>query len=79
MDVILQTAVVVVPCSAALGGLFVWGFRRMEHCFEEARLDRARIETQLEERFDRIEARCDRICLDVTCEPFPGGRRAVTG
>ncbi len=56
MEVMLQAAVVVVPCSAALLGQLVRGFRRMERRFEEARLDRARIETRLEERFDRIEA-----------------------
>ena len=61
MELLLQVGGIVVPCMSALAGLFVWGLRRMDRRFDEAAAERARIETQLGERCDRIEERCDRI------------------
>ena len=70
MEIVLQVAGVVVPCFAALGGLFAWGVRRMDRRFEEARQDRVRIEAKLDSRCDAIDARCDAIeaKLDARCD-----------
>ena len=65
MEMILQTAGVVVPCFAALGGLFAWGVRRIDRRFEEARQERARIEAKFDARCDGIEAKFDARCDEM--------------
>ena len=54
MEIVLQVAGVVVPCFAALGGLFAWGVRRMDRRFEEARQDRVRIEAKLSRQITEL-------------------------
>ena len=61
MNTLLLIGGVVLPCISAFGGLFAWAIRRMDRRFDEAALDRRRIEMQASERSDRIEERCSRI------------------
>lgn len=68
MEILLQMVGVAVPSVTALGGLFAWGVRRMDRRFEEARVERERIEARLERfeaqglevRLERLERRVER-------------------
>lgn len=60
MEILLQMVGVAVPSVTALGGLFAWGVRRMDRRFEEARVERERLEGRvagLETRMERLEVR----------------------
>ncbi len=56
MDVILMIGGILVPALSAIVALGAWFLPRMDRRFDEAALDRRRIEIQLGERFDRLAA-----------------------
>ena len=69
MDMILTIGGILVPTLSAIVGLGAWILRRMDRRFDEAALDRRRIEIQLGVRFDRLAA-CSKASSDRLAASF---------